>query len=276
VAGFVTTRYGQAMSIKLMLFLPLLAMGAVNLLLTGQGLQDGKPIWSKRLKVLVGLEIALAIAILAAVGVMTAIAPARITLAARDAAPPPPENHSFFEMAFDDDLMVHFSIEPGTVGDNTFFVDLYNLETGEVLTDASLIRLRFEAEDANLGESELRPELNANGRYVISGSNLSLAGAWRIRMTIQRPEEFDTVVDFEPSIISPEPAPPVPEFNPTPPTQSRALALICTGIAGILMSLVFLLRMRPITLNPQTLLTIVFLKGSIIILQSGIQILGSL
>jgi copper transport protein len=271
--GFISTQYGRAMTIKLLLFLPLLAIGAVNLLLTHRGLQGGQAIWSTRLRNLVRLEITLAIVILVAVGVMTAIAPARITLASREISQLAPPSSTYFDMAQADNLMIHLTVEPGTVGDNTFYVDLFNAETNEVIQDASLIRLRFEAEGADVGESELRPELQASGRYVVAGANLSLAGDWRMRLTVQRPNQYDAVVDFETTINIAQP-PLIPDFDPAPLQQPRALALLLTGISGALVAGFALVQTRPIRLNAQTVLTIVFLAGSIVILQSGLQLLA--
>src|SRR5690606_25557157 len=122
----------------------------------------------------------------------------------------------------------HLTIEPGTVGENTFYVDLYDQESNTIIDDASLIRLRFESETDNLGESELRPTLQG-GRYVVQGANLSVAGDWQIRMTIQRPNEFDTVLDFEPSISLAQQAV-MPDFDPTPSRFKRGIALVITGI----------------------------------------------
>jgi copper transport protein len=271
--GFISTQYGRAMSIKLLLFLPLLAIGAVNLLLTSRGLQAGQVIWSARLRNLVRLEIGLAMAILVAVGVMTAIAPARITLASREISQLTPPSSTYFDMAQADNLMIHLTVEPGTVGDNTFYVDLFDAETNEAIQDASLIRLRFEAEGADVGESELRPELQENGRYVVEGANLSIAGDWRIRMTVQRPNQYDAVVDFETAINIPQ-QPVIPDFDPAPPQQPRAIALLLTGIGGVLVAGFAIVRTRPIRLNAQTVLAIVFLAGSVVIFQSGMQLLA--
>ncbi|MCK6580173.1 MAG: copper resistance protein CopC [Anaerolineae bacterium] len=201
-----TTAHGAALIVKLILLAPLLLIAAVNLLLTGRRLRAGAAVWAGRLRLLAGVELALALAILVAAGLMTAIPPARVALAERLGAPPPPDS-SYFEMEVEGGVMVHLTITPGLVGENTFIVELLDDATGAPITDASLIRLRLEHRTANLGESELRPVHEADGRYVAVGSNLSLPGDWRVRITVQRPDQFDTLVDFAPSI--PAAAPPV-------------------------------------------------------------------
>lgn len=201
-ALFATT-YGQALIVKLLLFLPLIAIAAVNLLVTSRRLRLGEVVWTGRLRLLTGGEIALAVGIMGAVGVMTAIPPAKIAYVP-PAPPVSPPDVSFFEMKIQDGVMVHLSITPGTIGENTFEVDLYNEQTLDPIDDASLIRLRFDSRSQNIGESELRPVHESDGRYTITGSNLSLPGDWRIRISIQRPGKFDTVVDFTPHILSQE------------------------------------------------------------------------
>jgi mono/diheme cytochrome c family protein len=71
------------------------------------------------------------------------------------------------------------------------------------------------------------------GNYVASGTNLSLPGEWRIRVMMQRPGEYDTVVDFTPD-IEPEPAPIVPEVNMTPDLGMRTLWLLLGGVGLLL------------------------------------------
>lgn len=266
-----TTQYGQTLTVKLLLFLPLLAIGAINLFFTYQGLRAGNAVWSKRLRYLVSLEITLAAAILLAVGIMTAIVPARITAAVR--AIPASSDDTFFKTAFENDLTIQLTIDPGTVGENTFFINLRDKQTGDAIDDASLIRLRFEQEAQNIGESELRPEFQGDGRYTITGSNLSAPGNWRIRMTIQRPDQFDTVVDFEPSITLPNAR--ATTFDPSPGIEARGLALLLTGLAGAIVCSVFLLTMRQRVLHPQTVLTAIFLAGSLVLTQRGLQLLSN-
>jgi copper transport protein len=223
-----TTVYGQVLLVKLLLVVPLLAISAVNLILTRRGLQQRLAVWTGRLRGLVGAEITLTVAILAAVGVMTAIAPARTVLAVRNAGTLETADHSFLEMQTTDTLMVHLGITPGYVGENTFMVTLFD-PTGHPITDATRIRLRFDYIGQNLGQSELRPELQSDGSYTITGANLSIPGTWRIRMTVQRPNEFDTLMDFEPTILAASP-PSLPVIDTTIPPMSQWLAILVTGL----------------------------------------------
>jgi copper transport protein len=233
VEALTTTVYGQALLVKLLLVLPLLLIAAVNLLVTNRRLREGQAIWAGRLRGLVGAEIALTIGILAAVGIMTAIAPARTVMAVRVAASRQPQIQPFFEMQMQNDLMAHLEIVPGVVGENEFLVSLYN-EEGHVITDASRIRLRFESLEQNLGESELRPELRDDGIfYAATGANLSIPGEWRIRMTVQRPQQFDTVLDFHPTLSASLPPPPTVESAIPAGERGLAAALAGIGLLGV-------------------------------------------
>lgn len=126
--------------------------------------------------------------------------------ATQEATQAAPEAQPIMDMQTVDDLHVMLTITPGWVGENDFMVDL-STPTGDPVADASLIRLRFDHRD--LGQSELRIEPAAasdrqqGGIYHIKGANLSAPGEWRIRMTIARPDQYDTVVDFSPSVAAP-------------------------------------------------------------------------
>jgi copper transport protein len=230
VEGLLTTVYGRALLVKLILVVPLLSLGAVNLLVTRRELKAGNAIWGTRLRALVSTELALAVIIMAAVGIMTAIAPARNIIALRVAAQFTLEPTPFYDSYYFEESQIHIDLEisPGWVGENSFKLRIYT-HTGDPITDASLIRLRFEALSENLGESELRPEHQGEGVYLARGTNLSLPGEWRIRVTLQRPGQYDTVVDYTPQI---EAAPvSTPEIDPTPPLQVRLVWLLLTGVA---------------------------------------------
>lgn len=226
-----TTVYGQALLVKLLLVMPLLAISAINLVLTQRGLLSGGAVWAGRLRGLVGAEIILAIVILAAVGVMTAIAPARTMMAARNAVTAAASNTdaSIFQMQTTDNLMAHLEITPGYVGENTFRISLYDTD-GNAVTDASRIRLRFNHRKENLGQSELRPELQPDDSYTITGANLSIPGTWHIRMIVQRPGEFDSLLDYEPT-ISTAPPPAAPVIDTSIPLTPQWIATLFTGLA---------------------------------------------
>lgn len=207
VDGLLETQYGNALLVKLIIILPLIAVAGTNLFLTQKGLNNGQRIWIGRLRRLLVIEITLIISIFATVGVMTAISPARGELAQQAAVPKPPKPTPIVEEQQADGLTITLEISPGWVGENSFSLSITN-RSGTPIENASLIRLRFENRDANLGESELRPTNQGGGIYAIQGSNISTPGEWRIRTNIQRPSAYDTVIDFQTELnIAPPPTP---------------------------------------------------------------------
>jgi copper transport protein len=224
--GLFTTVYGRALLVKIILIMPLLSIGAVNLLVTHQALQAGKALWGARLRTLVITEFALAAAVMVLVGIMTAIEPARSITAQREAAQFTPEPNPYHNSVYVEESQMHvdLDISPGWVGENDFKLRVYT-DSNEPITDVSLIRMRFESLDEDIGESELHPEQQDDGVYLASGANLGLPGAWRIRVTLQRPGQYDTVVDF-PTYAQ---AAPSPNINPVPSREMRVFFLIITG-----------------------------------------------
>ncbi|MCC6167027.1 MAG: copper resistance protein CopC [Caldilineaceae bacterium] len=247
VEALVHTLYGRLLAVKLLLFLPLLAIAGVNLLWTHRALLAGQEIWTGRLRRLVAAEVVLAMVILAAVGTMTSISPARSQLALQQAAavmaalPPPPEPQPFSHMEMVDDLHVHLTITPGWVGMNTFEVELATMD-GAPVSDASLIRLRFEDIATSMGTSELRITEGPEGMYKVEGANLSAPGDWQIRMTIQRPDQYDTVVDFLPPVVLPPSPPPAPAVEIETPRVYQSEAILATGLLLVMVGGYFLVR----------------------------------
>ena len=97
--------------------------------------------------------------------------------------------------------------------------------------------MRFENQTQDLGQSELKITQHQGNVYTARGANLSVPGEWKVRMTVQRPEQFDTVVDFMPQVPLPPspPSMPVLESNPVLPYQLPALlltSLLALGLGG--------------------------------------------
>lgn len=221
--ALLTTLYGHALLIKLILIVPLIGIAGVNLILTARRLRRGTGAGS--LRGLIGAEVALIGGVLISAAVMTSANPARAVAASREPIP----DSSINLLKTVDDLHIHFSVEPGWVGENTYTVVL--LRDGvDAVNDASLIRVRFEHRTRNLGESEVRPTLERDGIYTAEGANLSQPGEWRARVTVQRPGEFDAVVDFALDMQTP----PVPiGLYSGVPVPGHTLAEVILGTALI-------------------------------------------
>ncbi|MEP7287604.1 MAG: FixH family protein [Chloroflexota bacterium] len=221
-----TTLYGKVLLVKLVLIVPLLALAAINLVLTYRGLESGQAIWVGRLRGLVSAEIVLTVGILVAVGAMTSLEPSRDALAQQVSVPPPAP---IVASQTADDLNIQLAISPGWIGENTFTVTLTD-QQGNPVKDASLLRLKFDDQTQTLGQSELRIQHGDKGVYTVQGSNLSLPGDWRLRLTVQRPGKYDEVVDFT-SQVSAAPTTPPSELNA--PIPLRLPALLLTGLVAL-------------------------------------------
>ncbi len=237
--GLTGTLYGRTLLFKLILFAPVVILAAINLVITSQQLKAGMMAWVGRLRQLVSAEIVLTLGILLAVGLMTSITPARNQLALLAAAPRPPEPKPIIETLTADDLSLTLNISPGWVGLNTFTLTITGID-GQAVTNASLIRMRFESQTQNLGESELRPTHQGNGVYTVEGANLSTTDDWRIRVTVQRPDQFDALADFRPTIPNvPFPVQP-PPIDPNPELISRVVAMVLAGVTVLIAGAYFL------------------------------------
>lgn len=266
-----STPYGQLLLIKLILIIPVIGLAFVNLVYTHRGLDTGKEIWGSRLRGLVGAEIVLTLGVLLAVGAMTSISPARVTLAQRAANPSVPEPMPIKDVSTVNGLLIQFDATPGWIGENTFTIKLVD-SNGSPINDVNLIRMRFESQTQNIGESELRPERVAEGVYRVSGANLSAIGEWRIRITIQRPNQFDTLVDFNPNV----PAAPVkqilvPISEPNTPMPNRVLVLFAVGVVALGVGGYFLGENRDHLFQAASLLAIALILVGGLFLFSAIQ-----
>jgi copper transport protein len=224
IDALTSTSYGQALLIKLALLLPLLPVAGVNMLITARRLHTTHPAWAARLRGLVGAEIALVVGILLAVGALTALVPARVALAEQQKQAFQAQVRPFYDMAMQDAMHIELDISPNQVGTNSIRVTLHQ-EDGSLITNASAVRLRFTHTPDSLGTSELVLQNKGDGTYTASGQNLAQEGAWRLRLNFQRPDQYDSVVDFK---VTTAPAP--PPVNDAGSLRDRIVALILLGI----------------------------------------------
>ena len=180
------TDYGWALLAKFTLVAPLVGLGAVNLLWTRRQLGRERPTaagrWAPRL---VAAEVVLGVAVVAVVGLLTSLEPAR-QVALGDARGINAETRI-------DNLEVALSIQPGAPGTNTASLTLQ--DRGQPVADAD-VELQFKFLDSDIGQRDLRPEPEADGRYVVTGDFIGLVGRWQALVVVRRPGEFDARAPF--------------------------------------------------------------------------------
>lgn len=189
-AALTTTLYGQTLLIKVMIFLPLVVLGAVNLLSTGPQMKratsaTGGDSWLvTRFRQLITSEVTLAAAVVLSVGVLTTLPPAAS-----------PELAPLGGKAQVDDLAVTLAITPGRVGINSFLVTV--TADGQPLNDARAVELRFTPAQADLPPSEAQLTAQGDGQYSIDGAFLSLPDAWQVQVVVRRSAAFDSFANFD-------------------------------------------------------------------------------
>jgi copper transport protein len=190
VVEALTTPYGITLIAKIALVLPLLFLGALNLFWVRPRLrrEDSSDGWLKRL--LIG-EAVLAALILAVVGMLTALEPAR-QVASRELA------ESRQSISFSDTVSgdaVQLEVSPGRVGSNDLTVSLTD-RLGRPISDADEVLVRLVFLESDLGDDTLAATSLGDGRYVREDAQLSIAGVWQAELVVRRPDAFDARTAF--------------------------------------------------------------------------------
>ena len=180
------TPYGLTLLAKLGLFVPLLALGAINLLrLSPQLRREDRA--GARLRRTVSLEALLAVAIILVVGLLTGLEPAR-QVAARQGIGQ--ERTLTFEENAEGTHM-RLAIEPALTGSNELRVQLHDAQ-GRPITNASQVHLELTYLNTDLGPmTAMAQPADEPGDYVVQDALFSVAGDWQAALLVQRPDAFD-------------------------------------------------------------------------------------
>jgi copper transport protein len=183
------TLYGQTLIVKILLALPMVGMGAVNLLWTTPAMRRAAGAASDASVVaffrrFVTSEVSLGVVVLLSVGFLTALPPARTTATAA----------ALRASANVDDLSLSLSIQPGKVGLNTFTLKVTS--GGQPVVGAKQVALRFTPTVANLAPSQAVLTDSGNGLYTARGAYLSLPDNWQVQAVVRRDGKFDSFANF--------------------------------------------------------------------------------
>ncbi|MBI5052678.1 MAG: FixH family protein, partial [Chloroflexi bacterium] len=185
------TIYGRTLIVKLIIALPMLAMGAINLLVITPGMKKaGENLTGLQnllglFRKIVSSEVTMGAVLLLSVAVLTSLPPAQTastlpSLAAQKNV---------------DDLNVKIEIAPGRVGQNTFTV---RVEAGGIpVTNAQEVRLQFTSTTGKVPPSKVQLAHQGNGVYAIKGTYLSLPDAWQVQAVVRRENKFDAYTNFD-------------------------------------------------------------------------------
>ena len=217
------TPYGLTLVVKLAIVIPLLGLGAINLFWVRPRLSrnDHAGRWLKRF--VIG-ESVLAVLVVASVGVLTSLEPAR-QVAGREGKGV--SDSLMFRDTVEGTGMV-LEIDPGRVGPNRLVVSLED-RLGAPINDASDVSVLLTYIGADLGEGEVSAVPAGDGSYALEQSLISIAGVWQAELTVRRPDAFDARTAFRFEAAS-SGAGGSALITPSPDT---ARSLLGIGLAGL-------------------------------------------
>ena len=203
IGQLVDSDYGYTLLVKLILLSPLVALGAVNLLVIGprftsfareraKEMLSRLPSWEWRFRLTVLAEVALAAAILFVTALLTNTPPPREAQGVDtfETITTNPGNTPL-GTAIVDDLDITVWADPGKAGINEVNV-LINDLNGD-WKDVQKVIVRFTNLDQDLGESEEDAKsIHPPVHFIAATTQMSLAGKWQVEVIIRREGLLDT------------------------------------------------------------------------------------
>jgi len=184
------TLYGRTLIIKLILALPMVAFGAVNLLgitpaMKKAATAKGDEGLVARFRNIVTSEVMLGVVLLLSVGLLTSLPPAQAATSASGV--------DFTQTV--DDLNMELNITPGRVGLNTFTLTLTS--GGQPVFNTKEVLLKFTPVSGKLPPSQVTLSATGGGQYILKGSNLSLPDDWQVQAVVRRDGKFDAYANYD-------------------------------------------------------------------------------
>ncbi len=203
----VSTSYGLALIVKVIIFGVLVGLGALNFRVLTPRLGQDTAKATRQLRLSMRFEMLLGLSLLAAVGVLTGASPSfEATQATRQMG--------VVGETQQDGIRMRLWLAPGFTGENEVAVDVAGLPEMDQMSTTQVI-LRFKLLDKDLGTTQAGTVTEDYSRYVVRGSYFTLAGNWTIQVILRRPGQNDIVHVF-PVFIQTDP-------NDTDPPNPRAV-----------------------------------------------------
>ncbi len=218
--GALNTPYGFALIAKLLLIVPLLGLGALNLLWVRRNLnkqRDHAQEASGWLRRFVTGEVVLMCLILLSVGMILSLEPARQVKSREDSSKPGEISRALTV----DSTKIDVKITPGVVGTNKVTITLKDA-VGDPITNAVLVSLRFTFLNADVGSVTGTAKDTGNGVYVADGISMSIRGAWVGTVRVSRPDSLDMVASLQFSLAEAG----QPSANSVPSTSTGKLLML--------------------------------------------------
>lgn len=183
------TTYGRTLLAKISLAIPLLSLGALNLLyLSPKALKNSKHISTKWIQRVIALELFVALFVLLATGYLGSFEPAR------QVDIPIPKHSSISKHADIDDLIVKVTLSPGKPGSNDVSVSL--IDKVNPITPAAGVQLELKLLDRDIGSFPIDMTQTSNESWSSVTPQPLVNGTWQVGLYVERPGEFDTRAAF--------------------------------------------------------------------------------
>lgn len=232
IPALISTPYGQTLILKLILVVPLLLLGAFNLIVVTRRLrraetEDRVERWGNHFVTALIAEAVVVTLLVGVVGMLIGTPPARQVMV---------QEAGSLRIPLDADGQTgSLIITPGTVGQNHYRLELGTGHEAHLrnpaITDAAL---RLELPEQRTGQIDVSLIAAPSGGYEAHGSEISLPGDWQMQTTVRMPGQPDWVVNVTRPITAEPPASQAP--GPPPlfaPMGIAALALVILGMGGI-------------------------------------------
>lgn len=193
----VGTAYGLALVYKLGLALVVFLLAWVNLMVLKPRLNrayEAEDVETshglvKRFNWLIRLEAVVAIAIISLAGVLTDLQRGVDAPLLSDAPGQTAVSATI------DNLDFTMEIEPALIGENSFEIEILD-ENGQPIPEASEVDVRFTFLGQSVGAADAVADRQENGRYLVTGSYISLIGNWQVEVSVRQAGVYDSFAPF--------------------------------------------------------------------------------
>lgn len=216
------SEYGRTLIVKLILVVPLLILGGLNLRVIGPAMlrKAGARLHFART---VLAEVVLGLGILAVVGVLIGLPPAREVVSVE-------AGHALFRFN-EAGVSANLHITPGAVGPNLYTVDLAVSEGDLPPESELLLRISSDSDIEGIREVVLNQISSDPLRFEAQGQELSVVGQWDLELILRRPNTVDWRVQTPIDVQRLPPADRVPGQPPRFEGYTAAAAVLLGGLA---------------------------------------------
>lgn len=190
VSALFDTRFGQAVSIKIVIFAVLIGLGAANRRRIIPGLvkrmersqSPGEP--GNRLKRFLRIEVILVTAVLA-------VSAALVSYPPPDAIQSGPVSGSVLV----EGKQVEYTVDPARVGSNEVHLYVFDAKTGEPVRVQSM-EVSFSLPEAEIGSIEVDARRAGPGHFVVPGAMLGVRGEWLASAAVRLSRFEEPLAEF--------------------------------------------------------------------------------